>query len=204
MALITFRDVSLSFGMAPLLDATNFSLDSGERLAILGRNGAGKSTLLKLIANELSPDNGEIIKAQSLTVAKLVQEVPDNITGSVYDVIASGLGETGNLWSKYQHLLDSTAHHMTDAEQQELERLHHLLDEHKAWDVSHRIETIIDRLSLPSSQEFTALSGGLKRRVLLGKLLVTEPDILLLDEPTNHFYIALHGASLLSFSSQLL
>ncbi len=188
MALMSFRDIRLAFGLAPLLDGIDFSLEAGERIAIVGRNGAGKSSLLKIIAKEFQADSGEVMSAQGLQVAKLAQEVPDNIQGNVYEVIAQGLGEVGTLWSQYQTLIEQ-GEHLNKAELQSLERLHHALDEHHAWDVSHRIENVITRLALPSAREFSELSGGLKRRVLLGQLLVKEPQILLLDEPTNHLDI---------------
>ncbi|MEJ2061068.1 MAG: ATP-binding cassette domain-containing protein [Gammaproteobacteria bacterium] len=188
MALLNFRDVSLSFGASPLLDHVNFRVEPGERLCLVGRNGAGKSTLLKLVLETIHPDEGEIVRQEGLRVAQLPQEVPADTHGSVYDVVAAGLGEVGELVARYHQLAQEVA---GGGERQlaELERCQHQLEAQGGWSVTQRVEAVLSRLQLDADADFAALSGGLKRRVLLAQALVTEPDLLLLDEPTNHLDI---------------
>lgn len=189
MPLINLRDISISFGSAPLLDNANFALEDRERICILGRNGMGKSTLLKIINGEIKPDSGEVIKQSSVYSARLEQDVPATIEGTVYEVIAAGLGERGNLLARYEKLSRQLAVHADVKLLKELEEVQHQLDKYQAWNLSPKVENTIQKLSLPGNQNFSELSGGLKRRVLLGRALVTDPQILLLDEPTNHLDI---------------
>jgi len=189
MALITLRDVVVSFGGAPLLDGLNLQIDAGERVCLVGRNGAGKSTLMKVLAGKITPDDGQIERQQGLVVTRLKQEVPHDTTGSVYDVIADGLGEQGELLSRYHHAVQSLSTDYGDAAMKELERAQHALEACDGWDASQRVDTMISRLELPADDEFSSLSGGMKRRVLLAQALVLDPDLLLLDEPTNHLDI---------------
>jgi len=189
MALITLRDVVVSFGGAPLLDGLNLQIDPGERVCLVGRNGAGKSTLMKVLAGKISPDDGQIERQQGLVVTRLKQEVPHDTTGSVYDVVADGLGEQGEMLSRYHHASQKVATDYNDATMAELERAQHALEASDGWDASQRVDTMISRLELPADDEFSSLSGGMKRRVLLAQALVLDPDLLLLDEPTNHLDI---------------
>jgi len=189
MALITLRDVVVSFGGAPLLDGLNLQIDAGERVCLVGRNGAGKSTLMKVLAGKISPDDGQIERQQGLVVTRLKQEVPHDTTGSVYDVVADGLGEQGEMLSRYHHASQKVATDYSDATMAELERAQHALEACDGWDASQRVDTMISRLELPADDEFSSLSGGMKRRVLLAQALVLDPDLLLLDEPTNHLDI---------------
>ncbi len=193
MSLINFRDVSISFGNQPLLDKVSFSIEEKERICILGRNGTGKSTLLKILQGGIIPDSGEISQQSHVIIARLEQDVPDSITGTVYDVITAGLGEQGKMLSTYQKL---SAKLTEPCEPEVLEKLlhelqvaQHALDKFQAWNLSHKVDNVITRLDLPREQNFAELSGGLKRRVLLGQALVLEPHVLLLDEPTNHLDI---------------
>lgn len=189
MALITLRDVVVSFGGQPLLDGLNLQIDAGERVCLVGRNGAGKSTLMKVLAGKITPDDGQIERQQGLTVTRLKQEVPHDTTGSVYDVVADGLGEQGEMLSRYHHASQKVATDYSDATMAELERAQHALEACDGWDASQRVDTMISRLELPADDEFSSLSGGMKRRVLLAQALVLDPDLLLLDEPTNHLDI---------------
>lgn len=185
--LITFRHVSLSFGIHPLLDNVNLSIERGERICLIGRNGTGKSTLLNCIQGIQQPDSGEINRGQGVKIHALPQEVPTDITGTVFEVVLSGLGEIGQLVSDYETILQQT-----DLNEKALATLHTLqakIEQHNAWAIQNQAHTIISRLGLDGNLEFSSLSGGLKRRVLLAKALVCEPDILLLDEPTNHLDI---------------
>jgi ATP-binding cassette subfamily F protein uup len=187
MALLGMRGVSIAFGGPPLLDRASFSIDRGERVCLLGRNGAGKSTVMKLLDGTLAPDEGEVVRQGGVTVARLDQEVPDDVAGTVYDVVAAGLGETGRLLARYH---DAT-HRVSvgdggDAALREMERVHHLLDAADAWQVSTRVDTVLEHLGLDADLPFADASGGRKRQALLARALVRQPDVLLLDEPTNH------------------
>ncbi|TXH04571.1 MAG: ATP-binding cassette domain-containing protein [Nevskiaceae bacterium] len=185
MMLLTLRDVSLRLGNTVLLDKAGFTIEKGERVCLIGRNGMGKSTLLKLIAGEQKPDDGEIVRAQNLKVATLVQDVPTTISGTVYDVVALGLGATGRLVAEYHHLLEQP-----DPDLKKLGRLQDQMDAQDGWTLESRVQETVSRLELPGEADFASLSGGLKRRVLLAQALVSQPDLLLLDEPTNHLDIA--------------
>ncbi len=154
MALLSLLDVSHAFGGPPVLDHVNFQVNTGERVCLLGRNGAGKSTLMKLIVGEIKPDTGQIFRQPGAHFARLVQEVPTGLAGSVHDIVSAGLR--------------SASAHEED------------------WEREVRLEDLINHVGLDSHAEFSALSGGLKRRVLLAQALASQPDLLLLDEPTNH------------------
>ncbi|GAB6042918.1 ATP-binding cassette ATPase Uup [Endothiovibrio diazotrophicus] len=187
MALITLRNVSVNFGGPPLLDGIELAIERGERLCLVGRNGAGKSTLMKVLTGEITADDGKIEQPQGLRVARLVQEVPHDTHGDTFDVVAAGLGEIGALITEYHHI----SHGLADgtAELADLERVQHRLEAADGWTLEQRVETTLSKLSLDPDTPFEALSGGLKRRVLLARALVTAPDLLLLDEPTNHLDI---------------
>lgn len=179
--LLQFKRLSLHIGVTALLDAVELTVDPGERICLLGRNGEGKSTLLRIIAGEQQADEGELIRKPGLRVAQLPQEVPEGTAGSVYDIVAEGLGEAGRALSRYQQLLNSGSDDMSA-----LGKAQARLEALDGWNLGNRVETVLSRLSLDGTVSFASLSGGLKRRVLLAQALVTEPDLLLLDEPTNH------------------
>ena len=185
MELITLNQVHLGYGH-PLLDGISFSLEKGERVALVGRNGTGKSTLLKLIDRRIVADDGDIAFADGIRVARLDQEVPLDTAGSVFDVVALGLGEIGDAIRRYHHLTQALGHDPDDKILAELEDCQHIIEAANAWDMETTIENLLTRLNLPSDDDIASLSGGLKRRVLLAKALASQPDILLLDEPTNH------------------
>lgn len=189
MPLITFRNVSLSFGDQPLLDQVNFQIDPGERLCLIGRNGTGKSTLLKVLANEVAADDGEIVRESGLRVAQLAQAVPQQVSGTVFDFVAAGLGEAGVLVQRYHELITQLSTDASDDVMQALERCQQRLEDADGWAINQRVESTLDRLSLDGDVQVASLSGGVKRRVLLASALVQEPDLLLLDEPTNHLDI---------------
>ncbi|MHC9509696.1 ATP-binding cassette ATPase Uup [Kangiella sp. M94] len=182
MALVSLQQVEVSYGGPALLNKVDFTMEPGERVCLIGRNGVGKSTLLKVINREIIPDDGDIRFVQGIKVAKLTQEVPSGTSGSVFDVVAEGLGEAGALIREFHHLIQST----DDASMQKLARVQEKIEEINGWAMDQKVETVINRLSLDAEKSFDELSGGMKRRVLLAKALVEQPDILLLDEPTNH------------------
>jgi ATP-binding cassette subfamily F protein uup len=185
MSLITLQNVDYSVGGPLLLANVGLSIDSGERIALIGRNGAGKSTLLKLLDGELQPDDGEVRVEGGVRIARLEQEVPAGAEGDVWDVVASGLGELGAWLAEYHHL--SHAEHVdTDA----LARVQSKIEDAHGWSLDQRVTETLTRLDLDGDAAFSGLSGGLKRRVLLARALVSSPDVLLLDEPTNHLDIA--------------
>ncbi|OUR74227.1 ABC transporter ATP-binding protein [Methylophaga sp. 41_12_T18] len=189
MALLSLKQITVSFGGPNLLDKVDFQLDRGERVCLVGRNGAGKSTLMKVIAGEIKEDGGEII-SQGVKIARLEQEVPAGTEGSVFDVVAKGLGDIAPLLIDYHHIIHQLETDSSEAMLSKLEKAQYKLEAVDGWSVEQRVEAVISRLSLDPDAEFSALSGGMKRRVLLAQALVEEPDILLLDEPTNHLDIA--------------
>ena len=191
MALLGLKDVTIAFGGPAVLDRAGFAMERGERVCLLGRNGAGKSTVMKLLDGSLLPDAGDVVRQTGVTVARLEQEIPGNVDGSTYDVVAAGLGDLGRLLARYhQATHDVGAHaegaHASDSAMRELDRLHHALDSAHAWQLHTRVETVLEHLGLDPDAPFAAASGGRKRQALLARALVAEPDILLLDEPTNH------------------
>lgn len=157
MSLVSLLDIAHSFGGPYVLDHVNLQIDPGERVCLVGRNGAGKSTLMKVIAGELKPDSGSVYYPEGPAVARLNQEVPDDIQGTIHDVVYSGLRDPGG--------------HMED------------------WEKDVLVEDVLESLQLKPTAEFAQLSGGLKRRTLLGRALAAKPNLLLLDEPTNHLDI---------------
>ncbi len=189
MTLIRLRDVVVSFGGPPVLEGLNFQLDKHERVCLVGRNGVGKSTLIKLIVQELVPDEGLIERQQNLVVSRLEQEVPASLHGSVYHVVANGLGEIGELISRYHDISQQLAAHPEEHLLRKLEQVQHELESSRGWQLSQRVEMTLSRLELDPDHDVAKLSGGLQRRVLLARALVNEPDVLLLDEPTNHLDI---------------
>ena len=180
MPLVHLKNLSLSFGDQPLLDNVSLSIDEKEKIALVGRNGTGKSTLLKLLERNIPPDDGEIIFRDGVIICKLRQEIPNQLTGDVRSVIALGDDTCGELLFEY-YMQEN--HQINDNLQQQL-------NEHDAWHVDQRIKTLISKFDLNAKDNFTHLSGGLKRRVLLARSLLSEPDLLLLDEPTNHLDVS--------------
>lgn len=186
MALLGMQDVNIAFGGPLLLDHARLAVERGERVCLLGRNGAGKSTIMKLLDGTISPDAGEIVRQTGVSVARLEQEVPSDIDGTTFDVVAAGLGDVGSLLARYHQASHRVGANATPAALRELDRLHHALDAAKAWEISTRVDTVLLHLGLDADAPFSGASGGTKRQILLARALVREPDVLLLDEPTNH------------------
>ncbi len=189
MALVSLQGVNVGFGGPLLLQGADFSIDRGERVCLVGRNGTGKSTIMRLITGEVTPDGGKIVYQQGVNITLLTQEVPQALFGSVFDVVSSAFGEQGKLLAEYHQVGTRLAHEHNEKLMSRLEVIQHEFEASGGWRTQQRVETILSRLKLPGEAEFSELSGGLKRRVLLAKALAGEPDLLLLDEPTNHLDI---------------
>jgi len=190
MALLHLRNITLSLGGPKLFDQANLQLFSNERVALIGRNGEGKSTLLKTILGEIKPDSGERIVKNGLQISYLQQDVPNHADINVFDMVAQGVDATGAALSEYFKLglalengdsSEATLNKYNDAYQK--------VDDLHAWNDNQQIDQIISKMDLDPTALFDSLSGGMKRRVLLAKAIVSQPDILLLDEPTNHLDI---------------
>ncbi len=184
MPLITLQNVDFSVGGPLLLEKAELSIEPGERIALIGRNGAGKSTLLKLLSGDHKPDDGEVRVQQGVRVTRLEQEVPHGAAGSVFDVVADGLGELGQWLAEFHHLS-----HAEVFDGDALGAVQAKIDAANGWGLDQRVEETLTKLELDGEAEFGRLSGGMKRRVLLARALVSAPDLLLLDEPTNHLDI---------------
>ena len=161
MPLVTLSDVSIRFRGPPLLDGVDCIIEPGQKIGLLGRNGAGKSTLMRMLMGQIEPDHGSIVFSPGARVAFLQQEVPQDLDGSVADIVAQGVKLA------------------TDAEH----------DPSSTWEAEHRVDQILSRMELDPTARVENMSSGMKRRVLLAQTLVDEPDLLLLDEPTNHLDI---------------
>ncbi len=189
MSPITLKNISLSFGSPPLLQAVNLHIKANERVCLLGRNGTGKSTLLKLVNGEIQADEGSIRVPQGVRIARLSQELPAVMDGTVNEVVAGGLERAGKLLQRYYHLLHDIAGHADERLLKQLGDCQQQLEDAGGWEISQRLDAVITKLQLAGNTDFNKLSGGLKRRVLLARALVNQPDLLLLDEPTNHLDI---------------
>lgn len=185
MPLIRLDKVSLNFGTHILLDEVDFQITKGQRIGLLGRNGAGKTTLLKLIAGSIQPDSGERWIRPGIQVAWLEQSLPEADNETVYDMVADGLAEVGELLKQYHHLIAD----YKNADTAKLERVQEQLEAKQGWSLGQKVDTVISQLQLPADKLMGELSGGWRKRVALARALVREPDLLLLDEPTNHLDI---------------
>ncbi|HEX3702873.1 MAG TPA: ATP-binding cassette domain-containing protein [Vicinamibacterales bacterium] len=191
MPLVSLDRVSIAYGHLPLLDAASLQIEPGERVSLIGRNGTGKSTLLRIVGGELPPDSGTVWRQPGVRIARLEQDVPLSAHRAVFDVVADGLGDLRDVITAYHRAV----HEMTaggdhgDAALERLGRLQHELEERDGWNLEQRVELVLERLQLPADTIVDTLSGGWRRRVLLARALVAQPELLLLDEPTNHLDI---------------
>nr|WP_290442674.1 ATP-binding cassette domain-containing protein [Halomonas sp. OfavH-34-E] len=179
--MLRLEQLQLAYGHHVLLDGADLVLERGERLALVGRNGTGKSTLLRLVAGENQADSGTIWRAPGLKIGVLEQDLPEASGETIFDVVAQGLPEAGDLLSEYHHLVQSE-----DPDMNRMATLQTRLEAIDGWSFHQRIDVVLTRLGLPEDAEMSSLSGGWRRRVALARALVAEPDLLLLDEPTNH------------------
>ena len=183
MALITLTEGRLAFGHVPLLDHTTFSLESGERIGLIGRNGTGKSSLLKILAGLEKLDDGLLQYQQNLRIAYVAQEPILQSEHTVFEAAAEGLAKVKALREEYEALSEGE---WDESNHERLDQLQSQLDAQGGWNWEQRVNESIDRLHLDANQTIGQLSGGTKKRVALAQALVTMPDVLLLDEPTNH------------------
>lgn len=187
--LINIENISLSFGLDTLLDHVNLQINSNERICLIGRNGAGKSSLLKIIEGTLTPNDGTIWRQTKLRVARLEQELPQSSLKTVYEFVAEGLAEAGQLLTRYHLLTQSLSETSSQTELNQLESLQRQIDAIQAWEFDLEIQTILSKFELNPESKVAMLSGGWQRRAALARALVVKPEVLLLDEPTNHLDI---------------
>ena len=185
MPLVRLVKVSVNFGTHILLDEVGLTLKKGAKIGLLGRNGAGKTTLMRVIGGIIPPDGGERWLRPGVEAAWLEQTLPEAVEQTVYDMVAGGLAEVGDLLKQYHHLTTD----FVDADMAELERVQGQLESRHGWSLGQKVDRVISQLQLPADKLMTELSGGWRKRVALARVLVREPDVLLLDEPTNHLDI---------------
>lgn len=186
MTLLSLQGIHIEFGHHPLLVDAQLTIDTGERIAVIGRNGAGKSTLLGILAGRVTPDQGSVQRRDGLRVSQLPQALPARDERPVRDVIRDGLAHEAQLLARYTAL---SAQNLDTAGVRELETLQAAIDACDGWHLEQRVDALISQLDLPGELALAELSGGWRRRVALGQALVAKPDVLLLDEPTNHLDI---------------
>ena len=157
MALIRLQNIHISYGEPALLDSLDFAIEAGERIALVGRNGTGKSTLMKIIIGEVTPDDGEVNIQQGVKIARLEQDVPRDLEGSVYDIIAGGLGKMGELIATYHHIIQ----HLDEPNAlDEMARVQSAIEDAHGWSLEQRVDSTISRLQLPADVDMKTLSGG--------------------------------------------
>lgn len=186
MAVITLSNAQLAFGHVALLDHSEFSIETGERVGLIGRNGAGKSSLLKVIAGQSKLDDGLLVMQQNLRIAYVEQEPLFDPVQNVFDAVAKGLGELPALLKEYEAISGQFGGDNDDALMERMHDIQLKLDAADAWGLNSKVEATLDRLNLQKDALIGSLSGGMKKRVALAVALVSAPDVLLLDEPTNH------------------
>ena len=182
MPLITLDNISLRFAEKVILDEINATIHKGDKIGLIGRNGEGKSTFLKLLAGLISADDGDLKIQNRTTISYLEQQPPEDNSDTLFNIVAHGLGDTGKILANYHEALK-------EGNESKSSRLQEQIESEDLWHYLHKIDTILNRFQLKSDTQLSTLSGGWKRRVMLAKAIIQEPDILLLDEPTNHMDI---------------
>lgn len=187
--LISLDNLSLTLGNHSLFDSIKLQIAAGERVCLIGRNGAGKSTLMKIIEGLQTFDSGEIWRKPQLKIARLSQDLPQNIDATVYEYVAEGLANVSQLLADYHHITQRLTQNPSEQDLKRLSDIQQAMDAQQAWHSEQVIATVLTRLGLSPDERVAAQSGGWQRRSALARALVVEPDLLLLDEPTNHLDI---------------
>jgi len=189
MELLRIANAELAFGEEKILDKAELSVQTGERICLVGRNGAGKSTLMKILMGKQNLDDGQILKSSTMKMAMLEQDPPESSDTSVFDYVAQGVAENADIIRRYHSLIHDVTEDPSEANLNKLSKVQDQLEQANAWQDEQRIEQAMSTLSLNADDKISDLSGGWLRKLALAKALVTQPDILLLDEPTNHLDI---------------
>jgi ATP-binding cassette subfamily F protein uup len=182
MPLITLDSISLSFSDKPILNEVSSTILKGDKIALIGRNGEGKSTFMRILAGTIEPDDGKLKIKNGIKISYLEQMPPEDNDKNLFDIVSEGLGEIGNIIAQYQHLINNGELNKAGEFQEKIDQL-------DGWQYLHKIEAILNRFTLNPQTSLSTLSGGWRRRVMLARALIQEPDVLLLDEPTNHMDI---------------
>ena len=189
MPLLTVDRLGFAVGTRALLKDVNFTVEAGERIALIGRNGEGKSTLMRILTGEQRADEGNVRLEPGARAAYLQQDPRMESEATVYETVLRGVGDLHDVLLAYHACLERLSAG-EEAAMDELAVLQHELESRRGWDIARRVDEVITRLELDPARKVRELSGGAQRRVLLAQALVQEPDVLLLDEPTNHLDIA--------------
>ncbi|MDG2393636.1 MAG: ATP-binding cassette domain-containing protein, partial [Thalassotalea sp.] len=189
MELIRITNAELAFGEDKILANTEFRIQTGERLCLVGRNGAGKSSLMKIINGMQNLDDGQMVFTNNIKVAMLAQDPPKSEDTTVFDYVALGLEINGKLIRQYHEILNIVVEDPSEQNLEKMSKIQEKLEQNNAWEDEQRIEQVLSKLQLKPDQSIKELSGGWLRKVALAQTLVTNPDVLLLDEPTNHLDI---------------
>lgn len=186
MPLVTLQKLTCSHGGPPLFAEVDLAIETGDRIGLLGRNGTGKTTLLRLIQGEIEPTAGAVFREADLRIATMAQRLPDAFDGSVFDVVADGLGSGGERLKQYHHLTLALADGASNEQLGQLDRLQRQIERDGGFAQEQKVDSAISRIGLDPDSQVASLSVGMKRRVLLAQALASEPQLLILDEPTNH------------------
>ena len=189
MELLRISNAELAFGEDKILDKAELSVQTGERICLVGRNGAGKSSFLKVLMGRQNLDDGKILQSSTMRLAMLEQDPPESCDLSVFDYVAQGVEKNADLIKRYHVLVHEVTENPSEDNLDKLAKVQEQLELADAWKDEQRIEQVMSTLSLNSEARVSDLSGGWLRKLALAKALVTDPDILLLDEPTNHLDI---------------
>ncbi|WP_100641442.1 ABC transporter ATP-binding protein [Alteromonas facilis] len=189
MSLMQLKQASVIYGTPPLLDNVEFTLQPKERVCIVGRNGSGKSTLMRVLANEITLDDGVRVVSNDVKVARLPQDPPESVDVTLFDYVAEGLSDAGDVLREYFKQVQVVSESPSEAALNKLQHLQETLETLDAWQLEQQIANVLTMLGLDANQSLATLSGGWRRKAALARALVGGPDVLLLDEPTNHLDI---------------